>query len=98
MPQNGDRPGEVGLDRWFTAGLAILFLGAASLYFLQTRDITGSILLALLAIGIGLVGWIWQDADRLDLPRLPWAIAVLLVPGLGLVGYLVAREVRRSDA
>lgn len=98
MTPTEDRPGEGGLHRWFAAGLGIVVLGAGVLYFLQTRDITVLILGVLLAIGVVLVGWVWQDADRLDLPRIPWAIAVLLVPGMGLIGYLVAREVRRSDA
>lgn len=98
MTATGDGAGEGGLSRWVTAGLAALGLGAGILYFLQTRDLTGSILFLLLAVGVVLVGWVWQDARRLDLPRLPWAIAVFVVPGIGLVGYLVARELRRTNA
>lgn len=79
-----------------TLAMAAILALVATLYFLQTRDLTGSVLLAVLGIGLGLTGWVWKDAGRIGLPRIPWLFVVLLVPFVGLTAYLLAREIRRN--
>ncbi|PSG97819.1 hypothetical protein BRD56_03520 [Thermoplasmatales archaeon SW_10_69_26] len=63
--------------------------------FLQTRGVSELLVLAL-AIPVLLVvllqaSWVYADARREGFPAGPWLLAVLTVPGLGFLAYLVAR-------
>ncbi len=85
-----------GTDRgmWLATGTAVVVLLLAALYFLQTRDptvlIAGSGLIFALIAGT----WVFTDARRREMPAWPWLAVVVLTQALGLVAYLVVRELR----
>lgn len=53
---------------------------------------------ALVALVVVLARWIYLDAKERGLPAGMWALASVLAPGIGLVGYLVAREMKGPPA
>lgn len=75
---------------------AVVSILAGILVFLQTRDPVASSLLVValpvLLATFAVLAWVARDAPAAGLPKLPWMVAILLAPGLGLVGYLLARE------
>lgn len=79
---------------WVTAAVGLAVLVLAVLYFLQTRDIAVLVVGGALAVSVGVLGWVWQDARELGLPTRPWLLVVFLAPVLGLGAYLLARELR----
>lgn len=66
----------------------------AILYFLQTRDATLLVLGMVAAFVLGVAGWSYLDAERLEMPAGPWLLVVVFAPVIGLAAYLIAREVR----
>lgn len=89
-----------GSDRgmWLATGTAIVVLLLAALYFLQTREPT--VLIAGMALIFALVAgtWVFTDARHRGMPAWPWLAAVVLTQALGLLAYLVARELRDHPA
>lgn len=81
---------------------SLVALVAGVLSFLQTREPVSSLLLGLglpiLFATFAVAAWVADDAYRVGLPRLPWMAAVLLAPGVGLVGYLIARRLAAREA
>lgn len=71
---------------WLSIALGAAVLVRPVLSFLQTREIALLLAGIVLAFLVAVVGWVLRDARRWDLPVIPWAIAVLLVPGVGVVG------------
>lgn len=78
-------------------GLIALVIGVlafAVLFFVKTMDVMLLVFGIVLALAFFVARWVARDAQDQGLPALPWAIATVLMPGLGLVAYLLLREFR----
>lgn len=75
----------------------MLSIGLGVLWFLQTREPMPSLILIAVVpwalVTLGFAWWASGDAPNVGLPTWPWTAAILLVPGLGIVAYLISREV-----
>lgn len=74
----------------------LLSIGLGVLWFLQTREPTPILILVVVVpwalVTVGFAWWASSDSQRVGLPRWPWIAAILVAPGLGIVAYLIVRE------
>lgn len=93
----GARP--AGWSLAVLGGSALVSVVYGGLSFLQTRAVGQTLVFVLVVPGIlatvAALAWVARDAEAFGLPKAPWMVALVLAPGIGLVGYLIARELAR---
>lgn len=81
---------------------AVAAILGAVLAFLQTREVATALLLGaglpFVFATVAVLAWVAEDARSRELPTVPWMVAIVMAPGVGFVGYLLARQLADREA